>query len=117
MFAREFGVFRLVLDLGQAQVSSATRVPDTNTVNPLATRSPFETRVAGGSPYRNLEIHRLFSESAHLIVEAKPVLPWLFCREDIIALSFPGALQDRLFARSDHAVIDIEGAARLDLFR
>lgn len=66
--------------------------------------------------YRNLEIHHLLCKSAHLIVEAESVFALLFRREDEVALSFFLTFHDNLVIGTDHAVIDIERAASLDLF-
>ena len=74
------------------QTSSANWIQDTKAID----FSAFKICKAGviGILYRNLEIHHLLGESTHIVVEAESVFSWLFCCEDIIALSFFGALED-----------------------
>lgn len=71
----------------------------------------FQGGLWGHNTYGNLEIHHLFRESAHLVVETESVFPLLFGREDEIALSFFRALQYHLLVGPDHAVIDVERTA------
>lgn len=65
----------------------------------------------GDKPYRNLEIHHLLGERAHLIIETESIFPLLLRGEDKIALPFLGTVQYHLSIRTDHLVVDIEGAA------
>lgn len=64
---------------------------------------------------RNLEVHHLVREGAHLIVEAELVFSDLVRSEDEIALPFLLSVQDALASGPSDFVIDIEGAARLHL--
>ena len=61
-----------------------------------------------GRSYRDFEINHLLNPSAHLVVEAKPVFPWLFRREDEIPLALLGAFHDGPVIGANHAVIDVE---------
>jgi hypothetical protein len=56
-----------------------------------------------GTTYSDLEIHHFLRERRHLIVEAEPILAFL-C-----------PIKYHLLCGSVHNVIDIEGAAGLDL--
>lgn len=68
-----------------------------------------------GSTYRNLKIHHLLREGAHLIVEAELVLPDLVRREHEVTLSLFCPIQYNLLAGAYHRVVDVERAAGLDL--
>lgn len=73
-------------------------------------------RRGGGGRYSNLEIDQLLRKRAHLIIEAKPILPGLRGREDKIPLPLFLVVHDDFLVRAHDAVIDVEGAARLDLW-
>lgn len=66
-------------------------------------------------PYRNFKVHQLLSKGRHAIIEAELVLSNALSREDEITLSFLCSFQDHLVAGPGHGVINIEGAARLNL--
>lgn len=70
-----------------------------------------------GPSYRDLKVHHLVGERAHLVAETKLVLAHLLCGKDIVSLSLFDTRQDLLVSRSVDFVVDIEGAARLDLMQ
>lgn len=70
-----------------------------------------------GATYSNLKIHQLFCECAHLIVEAEPIFSSLLCCENGVELPLMGVLHYGLAIGSRNCVVDIEGAARLNLDR
>lgn len=65
--------------------------------------------------YRDLKIHHLVRKCRHLVVEAEPVLARVLRREDKVPLSFFLAIHDFPVIRSYDLIINIEGAAGLDL--
>lgn len=65
--------------------------------------------------YGNLKIYHLLRKRAHLIVEAKSVLSDIVRRKDKVALSLLCSIKNELICRSGNRVVDIEGAAGLDL--
>lgn len=67
------------------------------------------------STYSDFKVDHLLSESGHLIVEAEGVFAVALGSEDVVALPLLCSIQDDLAARRGDRVIDIEGAARLDL--
>jgi hypothetical protein len=69
----------------------------------------------GVGTYCNLKIHQFLRKSTHLIIEAKPKLANIIRRKHKIALSLLLAGHDDAFAWADDRVVDVEGAARLDL--
>lgn len=71
---------------------------------------------SAGATYSNLEVDHLLGERRHFIVEAERVLAIALGSEDVVTLSLLGSVQDDLAARRSHGVVDIEGAAGLDLF-
>jgi len=68
-----------------------------------------------GTTYSDLEIHHLFRERRHLIVEAEPVLSNIIRREHKVALALLCPIKYHLLRGSVHNVVDIEGPAGLDL--
>lgn len=66
-------------------------------------------------PYRDLKVHKLLSKGRHFVIEAELVLSNTLSRKDKIALSLLRSLQDHLVTGPGHGVINIEGAARLNL--
>lgn len=68
-----------------------------------------------GSAYRDLEVHRLLGEGAHLVVEAEAILAHIVGREDKVALSLLGTVENHLVVGASYCVVDIEGATGLDL--
>ena len=66
--------------------------------------------------YSNLKVHHLIRECRHLVVEAYPVLARILRRKDKVSLSFFFSTHDLLVIRSHHLVIDVKGAARLNLY-
>lgn len=67
--------------------------------------------------YSDFKINHLLSKSRHLIVKAEGVFAVTLGSEDMITLSLLRSIQNDLAARRSHGVIDIEGAARLNLMR
>jgi hypothetical protein len=67
-----------------------------------------------GSTHSNLKIHHLLRKSAHLVIEAEPILAGHSRRKHEVALSFFGTVQYNLLVRADDRVVDVEGAAGLD---
>ena len=72
-------------------------------------------RRRAGPSYSDLEIHRLLGKGAHFVVETESVFARLFRREDRVQLSFFGILHDQFVPRVVHTVVDVKGAAGLDL--
>jgi len=70
-----------------------------------------------GEAYRDFKIHHLLRPGAHLVVEAEAVLARLFCREDGVELPLFTVLHYYLVVGTHHAVVDVEGAAGLHLYR
>lgn len=68
-----------------------------------------------GTTYSDFEIHHLLRERRHFIVEAEPVLSNIIRREHEVALAFLCPIKYNLLRGSIHNVVDIEGAAGLDL--
>jgi hypothetical protein len=68
-----------------------------------------------GRTYGDLEIHKLLGPGAHLVVEAEAVFAHVSRREHKVALLLLLALHDDAFLWPDNLVVDVEGAARLDL--
>jgi hypothetical protein len=66
--------------------------------------------------YRNLKIHHLLRKSAHLIIEAEPILAHIIRRKHKVALSLLCAVEDDLVRGARDRVVYVEGAAGLDLF-
>lgn len=75
------------------------------------------TGTGTGTTYSDFKVNHLLSESRHLIVEAERVFAVTLGSEDMITLSLLRSIQNDLAARRSHGVIDIEGAARLNLMR
>jgi hypothetical protein len=69
----------------------------------------------GGIAYRDLEVHDLLRKGAHFVVEAKSIFAGIVGGEDEITLSFAGPVKDDFFVGAYHRVVDVEGAAGLDL--
>ncbi len=67
--------------------------------------------------YGDLKVHHLLDPGAHLVVEAEAVLARLFCREDGVELPLFTVLHYDLVVGAYDAVVDVEGAARLDLYK
>jgi hypothetical protein len=65
--------------------------------------------------YGDFKVDHLLGESGHLVVEAEGVFAVALRSEDVVALSLLCSIQDDLAARRSHGVVDIEGAARLNL--
>ena len=68
-----------------------------------------------GATYSNLKIHHLLSERTHLIVKAKAILSGRLSREYGVQLPLFRVLHNDLPIGAGNGVVDIEGAARLDL--
>ena len=68
-----------------------------------------------GATYSNFKVDQLLCKCAHLVVEAESVFPSLLCCEDGVELPLLAVLHDGLAIGSRNCVVDIEGAARLDL--
>jgi hypothetical protein len=67
------------------------------------------------STYRNLKIYHLLRKSAHLIIKAEPILAHIIRRKHKVALSLLRAVEDDLVRGARDRVVDVEGAAGLDL--
>jgi hypothetical protein len=65
--------------------------------------------------YGDFKIHHLLRKRAHFIVEAKAILAGVIRREDKVALALFCAVEDDFVRGADDAVVDVEGAAGLDL--
>ena len=63
------------------------------------------------------EINHLIRHSAHVVVEARPVLSYFRGRKDEIALPLFLAFHNHPVLWADHFIIHIERAAGLDLER
>lgn len=72
-------------------------------------------REGEGAAYSDFEVDHFVCESGHLVVEAYAVFSHVLCCEDKVSLSFFLACHDLLVIRSYHLVVDVEGAARLNL--
>ena len=68
-----------------------------------------------GDTYSNLKVHLFFRKCRHLVVETKTVLAYVIGSKHVIALSLLGTLHDEFLVGSRYGVIDIKGAARLNL--
>lgn len=68
-----------------------------------------------GVAYRYLKVYHLLRESAHLVIEAEPILSSLFRCEHRVHLSLLRITHDHFFIGACNIVFDIEGAARLYL--
>ena len=71
----------------------------------------------GRKMYSYIEIHHLIRKRAHLVVETEHVIADFFGREDEIALSLFAAFKDYFARGSGYDVVDVKGAAALDLWR
>lgn len=69
----------------------------------------------GRAAYRDFEVNHLVRDGAHLVVEAEAVLARLVRSEDKVALALVRAVEDGLVVGADDRVVDVEGAAGLDL--
>ena len=65
--------------------------------------------------YRNLEINQFLCKCAHLIIETESIFALIFCCKDKIALPLLGALHYCSFVGTNHAVVNVERASRLNL--
>lgn len=65
--------------------------------------------------YGDLEIDDFLRERAHLVVEAESIFSCVGGGEYKVALALFLVLHDYLLVWADHAVVDVEGAARLNL--
>lgn len=65
--------------------------------------------------YSDLKIDNFIGDGAHLIIEAEAVFADFVSREDKVALSLFVAFHDPFLVRAVDAVVDVEGAAGLDL--
>lgn len=72
-------------------------------------------RLACPDTYSYLEVHRLFGEARHVVVEAKSVFSDIVRREDIVCLSFFFPRQHFAISWPCDYVIDVEVTARLYL--
>ena len=72
-------------------------------------------RIGERSAYGKLEIHHLVRHGAHIVVEAGSVISRIGGREHEVALPLLSPLHDHPVVGADNLVIDIEGAARLNL--
>jgi hypothetical protein len=116
----------LKIDSSSAEVCSGD-VPCLDGIEALSSFStycfpihqPVSTAIQEGRErrtYRNLKIHKLVRERAHLVVKAKPILPRLRSREDKIPLSLFLPIHNDIVPRSENIEIDIKGATCLNLF-
>lgn len=65
--------------------------------------------------YSYFEVHHFLGKSRHLIVEAEAVFSHCVCREHIVCLTLFGSIEYYSVVWPNHAVVDIEGSARLNL--
>jgi hypothetical protein len=63
----------------------------------------------------NLKVHQLLGKCRHFVVEAEPILALIVRREDKVALLFLLSFHYRAFVGPDDRVVDVKGAAGLNL--
>jgi hypothetical protein len=67
-------------------------------------------------PHRDFKVHHLLRKGRHVVVKTKPVLPNTLGSKYEITLPLFGAINDGFVTWSNNSVVDIERAARLDLY-
>lgn len=65
--------------------------------------------------HRNFKVHHLLGIGTHIVVEAEAIFAGIFGSKNRIQLSLFTIFHDNVVSRPLHAVVDVEGAARLHL--